>query len=234
MASKEHLKNASAIPQDLTLEQTYNADAGRRLGGYTHITNSSGARERWSRNNGFRTQIMSNLFEELDLKPHKNITKELKSHQIKKDYEAVQRFINEVRKNINPFNVDENDFKTLFNINTEKAATEEAVDFLLNADEIGRKKKEEFINECAESEDRFEKTIKKTKVQNFAKNNLKKKVTGYSARKSFGNNHAKRFIWTNTRNCHGGKCRKTRHAKAVDVPFDTNSIGPVPFRWHCL
>lgn len=35
----------SGIPNDLTLEQTYNADAGRKLTGISHFTNNAGAKE---------------------------------------------------------------------------------------------------------------------------------------------------------------------------------------------
>jgi len=37
---------------DLTLEQTVNADAARKLTGITYFTNSISARQRWARSHG--------------------------------------------------------------------------------------------------------------------------------------------------------------------------------------
>lgn len=65
----------------------------------------------------------------------------------------------------------------LFNISTGQAAQEHVADFLLNVEKNGNNQREDFIKECSESEERFEKVIKKNKIMNFASFLVKKKVS---------------------------------------------------------
>lgn len=166
----------SRSPYDLSLEQTYNADAGKKLTGISHFTNNSDAKERWARSHGVRTEVTSFLFRKLGLNRNSDVSNDLRPHQIKTDSEHLEKFINEVNKNINPFDQDKLDNNLLYNIKTGKVASEEVTNFLINAERMGSQLKNDFIKECSESEIRFESTIKKNKVFNFANSNLKKKV----------------------------------------------------------
>lgn len=57
---------------DLTFELTYNADAGGRLTGISHMTNNAGVRERWARSHSFRSEIISHLLDHLGKAAHNN------------------------------------------------------------------------------------------------------------------------------------------------------------------
>lgn len=126
---KRTSKPFSRIPNDLTLEQTYNADAGRKLTGISHFTNNVGARERWARSNGIRSTCKTHLFENIGLKYATDVTNDLKPQRIKSDSKNLQSFIEQVKKNINPFNINEVDKNFLFNIKTGKAASETVASF---------------------------------------------------------------------------------------------------------
>lgn len=167
----------SRVPFDLTLEQTYNADAGRRLTGITQFTNSYSARERWARSHGLRTTITSHLLEKIGLKKSEDPKADLQPHQIKKDSSQLKIFIEHLKKYINPFNTADLEPNYLFNISTGRAATPEITEFLLNVNEKGKELKEKFINECSQSETRFEEVIPRIKICNFSNNNIKKKYS---------------------------------------------------------
>lgn len=77
-----------------------------------------------------------------------------------------------LKQNINPFNSVDTD--QLHNIATGRAASQEVCDFLLNVEKNGQRLREAFISECAESENRFELTIKQNKILNFAASTEKK------------------------------------------------------------
>lgn len=172
---KRTSKPFSRIPNDLTLEQTYNADAGKKLTGISHFTNSIGARERWARSNGFRSAITTHLLETIGLKRGSDTSNDLKKQRILTDAKNVNTFMETIKKNINPFS-NELDKAFLYNIKTGKAASEEVADFLLNVEVKGAEIKDKFIQECSEFETRFEEPIKKNKILNFSKNYAKKNI----------------------------------------------------------
>lgn len=175
IGSKRTPKPFSRSPFDLTMEQTYNADAGSKLTGISHFTNSISARIRWSKSSRMRTSVATHVYEQLGLKRELEGISDLQPSKMKKDCSHIQVLMDEIKKNINPFDHENLDKEFLFNIRTGKPATEEVSNFLLNAQELGRIKKEEFITACSEDEKRFERPIKKTKVLNFSKMNIKKK-----------------------------------------------------------
>lgn len=176
LGSKRTSNPFSRMPYDLTLEQTYNADAARRLTGITQFTNSYSARERWARSHDLRSTVTSHVLEKIGLKKNEDVKSDLQPHQITKDTQQLVRFIEHLKKNINPFNSEELDKNFLFNISTGRAAPTEVAEFLLNIDQNGSELKEKFIDECSESEFRFEATISRVKILNFASGNVKKQV----------------------------------------------------------
>lgn len=97
-------KPFSRTPVDLTLEQTINADASRRLTGITHFTNSISARQRWSKSHSIRSTVVSHTYDITGLKKAQDITGDLEKHQIQKDSIQLQNFISMLKQNINPFN----------------------------------------------------------------------------------------------------------------------------------
>lgn len=65
----------SRIPIDLTFEQTYNADAAKRLTGVTHFTNSFGAPQWWSKSHGVRSTDITFVFDFFRLKKIQDVTR---------------------------------------------------------------------------------------------------------------------------------------------------------------
>ncbi|XP_032457827.1 uncharacterized protein LOC116417096 isoform X1 [Nasonia vitripennis] len=169
-------KKFSRSPVDLTLEQTVNADAARRLTGVTHFTNSINARQRWSKSHSIRSTLISYTYEEIGLKKAQDITGDVEKHQIKKDSVQLQNFIKLLKQNFNTFNSESIESNFLYNIATGRAASEEVTNFLLKAEQNGNALREKFISECVESGDRFEATIKQNKILNFANSTAKKKI----------------------------------------------------------
>lgn len=165
--------NFSRTPVDLTLEQTINADAANSLTGISHFTNSITARQRWALSHSIRTKIISVVLQELWMTDENDTIKELESHRINKDRRCLETIIDTINKNINPFNkqIDENN---LFNIVTGRAASDETASFLLNINDLGEKQKNAFIVGCNSNQDRFEATIQKNAIKNFASECLKK------------------------------------------------------------
>lgn len=78
-------KPFSRIPVDLTLEQTINNDAARRHTGIVNITSSISARQRWARNHGARTRIISYFLTRAGLNNSQHdVASDLKSDRMKK------------------------------------------------------------------------------------------------------------------------------------------------------
>lgn len=144
--------------------------------GITHFTNSISARQRWAKSHGILSRIVTHTYDITGLKKAQDITGDLEKHQIKKDSTQLHTFVNLLKQNINPFNSVDSDSNQLYNIATGQAASQEVRDFLLNVEGDGHRLRETFISECAESESRFELTIKQNKILNFAASNEKRKV----------------------------------------------------------
>lgn len=167
-------KNFCRSPVDLTVEQTINANAANRLTGITSFTNSHYARQRWNETHTARKAIITHLLEQLKLTDlSENSASE---YQNKIFNRQVEKFIDEVCNNIDPFFVDLNRLK-LFNISTGKAASMETTEFLLGAETNGRKQMEIFIKECREDRSRFDKPIKRNVLKNFTNEIPKPKGT---------------------------------------------------------
>ncbi|GFW52623.1 uncharacterized protein TNCV_2392031 [Trichonephila clavipes] len=83
---------------------------------------------------------------------------------------AYQKFVEETRQG-------ELDKDSLYNIATAKPVPENVANFLLNIEKNGEDLRKQFITECAEDQDRFDKSIKKNQVLNFADAPKKKKIT---------------------------------------------------------
>lgn len=168
-------KSFSRQPIDLTLEQTINADAGRRLTGVIHFTNSISARQRWCRSHEIRSTIISHTYEVTGLRKHTDVTADLESYNIKKDSKHLQSFIDTFSKFINPFDIGMDKLQ-LFNISSGKAATQAVQDYLVNIEENGQNLREQFITKCTNSPNSFEDPISKVKIMNFSYEVSKKTI----------------------------------------------------------
>lgn len=175
-------KPFSRIAVDLTLEQTINADAARRLTGVTYMTNSIGARQKWCKSHSIRSTILTHTYDDAGYKKSTDITSDLEPHNINKNRKKLDSLLQVFRSNGNPFDP-KRDKDLLYNIGTGKSVSNEISDFLLNANVLGERLKSDFIVKCSESENHFESRMSLNKILNFASANIKQKVTNYSTTK---------------------------------------------------
>ncbi|KYN19746.1 hypothetical protein ALC57_07899 [Trachymyrmex cornetzi] len=168
-------KPFSRQPIDLTLEQTINGDAARRLTGIMHFTNSISARQRWSRSHGIRATVISHVLDEIGSSRKQDTTADLHKNRIKKSNSHITQFINAINDRINPFASHLRE-ELLYNISNGHAVSNEIANFLINVEETGNRMREEFITECAKDDKRFEQTIKRSKILNFSTAMKKKKI----------------------------------------------------------
>lgn len=80
------------------------------------------------------------------LRKPQDITTELQKNRIKMNSSQLQRFIANIKQNVNPFTADL-DKTCLYNTSTGQAAKDEIADFLLNIEENGNKQRLDFIHE---------------------------------------------------------------------------------------
>ncbi|GFX94989.1 uncharacterized protein TNCV_3046211 [Trichonephila clavipes] len=153
-------KPFSSIPIDLTLEQIINSEAARCLSGIAHFTNSLAACQRWTKTHSIRATIISYVLDVCGLKQLQDVSADLQPNRIKIYGKQLSDF-NEIFENdINPF--DESlDKDILYNITTAKLVPENVANFLLNIEQNGEDLRKQFITECAEDQNRFDKPIKK-------------------------------------------------------------------------
>ena len=109
-----------------------------------------------------RTIVISYLYEDLNLTKKEDITESLKASNINKDNLAVKEAKSMIENNLNPFKKDPDPDRP-FNICTGKSCKKGTEDFLLNLESIGNEARKRFIQECVESPNRFEESIKKKK-----------------------------------------------------------------------
>ncbi|XP_055836631.1 uncharacterized protein LOC129905221 isoform X1 [Episyrphus balteatus] len=162
----------SMSPVDLTLEQTINADAANRLTGVSSFTNSIGARQKWAKTHTDRTANISSLYNMLGLLRKDDVTRDLKKGEIQKFSANLTKLTNEIENSCNPFSdTTQQENHRLFNICSGKCVSEATEEFLINLKRERKKKRDNFIKECQADSQRFEATISKTKILNFASNN---------------------------------------------------------------
>ena len=88
----------------------------------------------------------------------------------------METLILTITETMNPFSLDFNT-EILFNIGSDKAASKEAISFLLHVTDTGNRARDEFIEECKINPGRFEERIKKQKIHSFAKEDANFKIT---------------------------------------------------------
>ncbi|GFX20243.1 uncharacterized protein TNCV_1438021 [Trichonephila clavipes] len=151
----------SGVQIDLTLEQTINAEAARRLSGIAHFTNPLAARQRWTKSHSIRATIISHVLDVCRLKQLQDVSEDLQPNGIKIYGKQIADSIEIFENNINPF--DESlDKDSLYNIATAKPVPENVANFWLNIEKNSEDLRKQFITECAEDQDRFDKPIKKS------------------------------------------------------------------------
>ncbi|GFY39739.1 uncharacterized protein TNIN_91131 [Trichonephila inaurata madagascariensis] len=90
--NKKNYKPFSRIPIDLTLEQTINAEAARRLSGIAHFT-SIAASQRWTKSHSIRAAIISHVLDVCGLKQLQDVSADLQPNRIKIYGKQIADFI---------------------------------------------------------------------------------------------------------------------------------------------
>ena len=162
------------VSVDMALEQTINVSTKNRLQGIMNFANVSTAVNRWIVTASMKTQLINSVLDKVDMKNINSENKETRNSCIERDNNDLKKLQNAITSKINPFKKDIYKSK-LFNIRTGFMATEETEKYLLSILNEGKVKRSAFINECTEYETRFSKSIKKTKIVNFAISNFQKK-----------------------------------------------------------
>ena len=121
-----------------------------------HFTNFTAARQRWCKSHSIRSTIISHVVQQVGLSKNQDITADFEKSKMEKSTIQLNNFIGGIMRNINPF--DENIGKEkIFNISNEQAASIDIENFLLNVENSGKQLRENFIRECEEDINRFEK-----------------------------------------------------------------------------
>ena len=85
----------------------------------------------------------------------------------------------QIKDTLNPFSLADDQ---LYCLTTGRAASNEVKNDLLQIAEKGAQWYHEFVNECKDNPERFEKPIKRHKIKNFANDAVKIKLTGRDQR----------------------------------------------------
>ena len=167
----------SRVGVDMALEQTINAEAKNRLKGIMSFADANTAVNRWVVTNTMRSEIVQNVLVAAGLSPDDDATvpnKETQPRRMQRDAEDFVKLAKSVKDMLNPFDVDINK-EALFNIKTGKKASAGAEKYLLNVLSEGEARRDQFSKECQDDASRFEKSINKCVIVNFATDSFTKK-----------------------------------------------------------
>ncbi|GFX41606.1 hypothetical protein TNCV_3110021 [Trichonephila clavipes] len=130
------------------------------------IIDCKSARQRWTKSRSIRATIISHVLDVCGLKQLQDVTADLQPNRIKTYGKQLSDFNEIFENNINPF--DESlDKDSLYNIATAKPVPENVANFLLNIEKNGEDLRKQFITECAEDQNIFDKPIKRIKCSNL-------------------------------------------------------------------
>ncbi|GFX60604.1 hypothetical protein TNCV_3061771 [Trichonephila clavipes] len=118
------------------------------------------ARQRLTKSHSIRATIISHVLDVCGLKQLQDVSVDFQPNRIKNYGKQLSDFNEMFENNINPF--DESlDKDSLYKIATAKPVPENVANFLLNIEKNGEDLRKQFITECAEDQNRFDKPIKK-------------------------------------------------------------------------
>ena len=169
---------------DKTIEETFmkhaksHGGAGGCGAGVSGILSSYGAYQRWAKTTHERTRYVEATLSMADMLDADSINlqkhKECRPSQVRKSEKAVKKVVEAFQSLMNPFEVD--DGSKLYSIASGAAASDEVTEAMMNAEEIGKAAKEQFINERLEKNERFFEPIKRQKLKRLCDMNKKTTV----------------------------------------------------------
>ncbi|GFX01880.1 uncharacterized protein TNCV_370691 [Trichonephila clavipes] len=118
------------------------------------------ARQCWTKSHSIRATIITHVLDVCGLNKLQDVSADLQPNRIKIYGKQLSDFNEIFENNINPF--DESlDKDSLYNIATAKSVPKNVANFLLNIEKNGEDLRKQFITECAEDQNRFDKPIKR-------------------------------------------------------------------------
>ena len=179
--SKNHFSRVGVV---MTLEQTINAEAKRRLKRTIAFADVNIAVNRWLITSSMHTQMVNKVFNIAGLGPNddESNNKEVLPTGVKRDARDLENICNSIREMTNPFDASISK-DVLFNIKTGRKASPATEHYLLSVISEQECKRDTFINECNGDHNRFEKAIAKSKIVNLATESFFKKNKSKKANK---------------------------------------------------
>ena len=175
-------KSYSGSAVDLSLEQTVNRDSASKMKGIVSFQNSEGAMRRWSLSMMQRATAVTELRALVGLEQGETATSQCHPSQIKKDNSQMAELGAKIEEFCNPFRDDAP--TSLVNVATGQVASQPTESYLLHVLKRGQDERDKFQKEWITNSSRFPEPIKRTRVQNFAAQNVKKKITALQKAKS--------------------------------------------------
>ena len=121
----------AGVGTDMALEQTINAHANSRLKGVMQYADVSMAVNRWLVTSSMKTKMMNSLLEYADIKSKTDMCKDLCPSMIERGNKTLRELRTVIKDTSNPFAPEINK-DALFNIKTDRRASEKVEEYLLS------------------------------------------------------------------------------------------------------
>lgn len=167
-------KDYSRSAVDLSLEQTVNRDAASQMRGIVAFCNSENAVRRWSLTMAQRAMAVTELRTLSGLEQGESAATQCRPSRIRKDNSQMVKLGDKIDEFCNPFSDEVGN--SLVNVATGRVSSKATESYLINTIRRGQQARAKFQEEWDQSSNRFLKPVKRIPVQNFAAENIKKKV----------------------------------------------------------
>ncbi|ESO88713.1 hypothetical protein LOTGIDRAFT_165497 [Lottia gigantea] len=167
-------KDYSRSAVDLSLEQSVNRDAASQMKGIVAFRNSENAMRRWSLSMTQRAMAVTELRTFAGLELGETAAAQCRPSRIKKDNSQMAALSAKIDEFCNPFKSETSG--CLVNIAIGQAAAKDTASYLLNTLNMGEVARGKFLHEWDSNNHRFLQPVKRTRVQNFAAENVKKET----------------------------------------------------------
>ena len=151
-----------------------NRDSASRMKGIVSFRNSENAMRRWSLSMTQRATAVTELRTLAGLELEETASTQCRPSRIKKDNSQMAELSAKIDEFCNPFRDDAP--ASLVNVATGKAASKATESYLLNVLKRGQDERDKFQDEWNTNSSRFLEPVKCMRVQNFAAENVKKKL----------------------------------------------------------
>ncbi|XP_041481075.1 uncharacterized protein LOC121428475 [Lytechinus variegatus] len=166
-------KNYSRSAVDLSLEQTVNRDAASQMKGIVAFRNSENAVKRWSIALTQRAMAVTELRSFSGLDNGESPSVQCRPSRVCRDNKQMATLSATIDEFCNPFSPEAP--TSLVNLATGQTASDTTTTYLLDTLKRGKGEREKFQEEWSKDSNRFLRSVRRIKVNNFANDNLKNK-----------------------------------------------------------